>query len=83
MVSALISFLDCGGPGLVNFGSDESVSLGQLLNALQSIFDRDFQPVYVDWDKREIVERALCCCRSRQVVAGWAPFVSLYEGLKN
>lgn len=70
---------------VVNVGSGREITIGDLAAAIAKLMDRDMEITTDDERIRPAdseVERLLCDNRLMQSLTGWAPVVSLEEGLR-
>ncbi|TSC56656.1 MAG: UDP-glucose 4-epimerase [Parcubacteria group bacterium Gr01-1014_18] len=67
--------------GVVNVGTNHEISLNMLLDSMRRASGKNFKVEYADWVPGEI-RRSLLDNSLAQRVLGWAPEVSLDEGLR-
>lgn len=79
-VSAYLAAADRGRPGIWNIGSGTEVSIRQLAAVIGEVSGREIKPVFAAPRPGELRRGALASKRARRDL-GWAPTVSLTEGV--
>lgn len=68
--------------GPINIGSDERISIRDLVEEVIHISGKDITPVYKAY-KTEVWGQSVDCFKAREVLNGWHSKITLKEGLRN